>query len=93
MSKVLITPLLACHITQTMSAAPPERTHFHDSSVHKATYDEGHVSTSEPKGSKGSRGQITRNPREAGNPYGVSVFVDEYANWAEKAGRDARAPC
>ena len=25
------------------------------------------------------RGELTRNPRESGNPYGVSVFVDEYA--------------
>uniref|UniRef100_A0A7R9VW83 Uncharacterized protein n=1 Tax=Chlamydomonas euryale TaxID=1486919 RepID=A0A7R9VW83_9CHLO len=41
---------------------------------------------SEPEkfGAKGGRGEITRNPREAGNPYGVSVFVDEYAQWGTK---------
>ena len=33
---------------------------------------------------QGNRGEITRNPREAGNPYGVSVFVDEYAKWGTK---------
>lgn len=33
---------------------------------------------------KGLRGELTRNPREAGNPYGVSVFVDEYAQWGSK---------
>ena len=69
---------------QTASAAQPERTHFHDSSVLKAIYDDGHVSSLEPTGSKGNRGQITRNPREAGNPYGMSVFVDEYAQWGQK---------
>ncbi|KAG1671904.1 hypothetical protein FOA52_003471 [Chlamydomonas sp. UWO 241] len=35
-------------------------------------------------GAKGSRGEISRNPREGGNPYGVSVFVDEYATWGAK---------
>ncbi len=36
-------------------------------------------------GSKGgARGEITRNPKEGGNPYGVSVFVDEYATWQTK---------
>lgn len=38
----------------------------------------------EPLGSKGSRGEMTRNPREAGNPYGISVYVDEYAKWQTK---------
>jgi hypothetical protein len=33
---------------------------------------------------QGSRGEISRNPREGGNPYGVSVFVDEYATWGTK---------
>ncbi|KAG2500636.1 hypothetical protein HYH03_001403 [Edaphochlamys debaryana] len=32
-------------------------------------------------GGKGNRGEITRRPGESGNPYGVSVFVDEYATW------------
>lgn len=32
-------------------------------------------------GGKGARGELTRRPGEAGNVYGVSVFVDEYAKW------------
>lgn len=32
-------------------------------------------------GGKGARGEITRRPGESGNPYGVSVFVDEYGKW------------
>eukprot|EP00199_Chlamydomonas_sp_CCMP681_P006215 CAMPEP_0119108836 /NCGR_PEP_ID=MMETSP1180-20130426/15706_1 /TAXON_ID=3052 ORGANISM="Chlamydomonas cf sp, Strain CCMP681" /NCGR_SAMPLE_ID=MMETSP1180 /ASSEMBLY_ACC=CAM_ASM_000741 /LENGTH=214 /DNA_ID=CAMNT_0007094499 /DNA_START=141 /DNA_END=785 /DNA_ORIENTATION=+ len=35
-------------------------------------------------GGKGGRGEVTRNPAEAGNPYGVSVFVDEYSKWGTK---------
>lgn len=35
-------------------------------------------------GRGGSMGELTRNPKEAGNPYGVSVFVDEYAQWQTK---------
>ena len=64
--------------------APPAKTHFSDSTTVKAIYDTSHLSASEPTGSKGTRGEITRNPREAGNPYGVSVFVDEYARWQTK---------
>ncbi|KAG2443755.1 hypothetical protein HXX76_002101 [Chlamydomonas incerta] len=32
-------------------------------------------------GGKGARGEITRRPGESGNPYGVSVYVDEYGKW------------
>ncbi|KAL6756383.1 hypothetical protein V8C86DRAFT_2649193 [Haematococcus lacustris] len=39
--------------------------------------------------SKGSRGEMTRNPGESGNPWGVSVFVDEYATWGKQAGSAA----
>ena len=35
-------------------------------------------------GGKGNRGAITRRPGESGNPYGVNVFVDEYAQWGQK---------
>jgi hypothetical protein len=35
-------------------------------------------------GGKGARGELTRRPGEAGSPYGVSVFVDEYAQWGRK---------
>ncbi|KAG2436633.1 hypothetical protein HYH02_011567 [Chlamydomonas schloesseri] len=32
-------------------------------------------------GGKGARGEISRRPGESGNPYGVSVFSDEYSKW------------
>lgn len=35
-------------------------------------------------GAKGARGEMSRNPNEGGNPYGVKVFVDEYAQWQNK---------
>ncbi len=44
--------------------------HLREAAAHK------HVSEGpEFGGSKGSRGEVTRHPREAGNPYGVQVRV------------------
>lgn len=48
------------------------------------TLDVSRDPSSMPLGSKGSRGEITRRPVEAGSAYGVSVFVDEYAQWPAK---------
>jgi len=39
------------------------------------------------------RGELTRNPRESGNPYGVSVFVDEYAKWGTQLLGRTRKEC
>lgn len=35
-------------------------------------------------GRNGCRGELTRHPREAGNPYGMSVWADDYAKWGTK---------
>lgn len=37
-------------------------------------------------GRSGCRGELVRHPAEAGNPYGVSTFVDDYAGWGTKLG-------
>lgn len=39
------------------------------------------MSTYASAGRSGSRGEMTRNPGEAGSVYGVSVFSDEYSKW------------
>jgi len=61
-----------------------DRSHYIKNSLAKDSLDPTHLGTSEMAGSKGTRGEITRNPKEAGNPYGVSVYVDEYAKWQAK---------
>jgi hypothetical protein len=40
--------------------------------------------TMEDNVDKARRGPMTRRPQEGGNPYGVSVYVDEYAEWGTK---------
>jgi len=35
-------------------------------------------------GRGGQRGELTRHPGEAGNVYGMSTFVDDYAQWGSK---------
>jgi len=42
------------------------------------TYEEG-KRHADPPGRGGARGEISRNPREAGAKYGPCVFADEYA--------------
>lgn len=61
---------------------PMDRTHFAKSTLRKDTYDTTRRQpTEDVAAGKGSRGEISRNPNESGNVYGVSVFVDEYAKW------------
>mmetsp|Transcript_37553 Transcript_37553/g.83620 ORF Transcript_37553/g.83620 Transcript_37553/m.83620 type:complete len:219 (-) Transcript_37553:362-1018(-) len=57
----------------------PDRTHFKQGTIGKVQSDDSVATTT--VGGKGARGEITRNPKESGNVYGVSVFVDEYAKW------------
>ncbi|GAX82809.1 hypothetical protein CEUSTIGMA_g10235.t1 [Chlamydomonas eustigma] len=61
-----------------------DRSHFVKNSLATDRLDPTHLGTSEVIGSKGTRGEITRNPKESGNPYGISVYVDEYAKWQTK---------
>eukprot|EP00197_Chlamydomonas_leiostraca_P010372 CAMPEP_0202860620 /NCGR_PEP_ID=MMETSP1391-20130828/2265_1 /ASSEMBLY_ACC=CAM_ASM_000867 /TAXON_ID=1034604 /ORGANISM="Chlamydomonas leiostraca, Strain SAG 11-49" /LENGTH=214 /DNA_ID=CAMNT_0049539831 /DNA_START=229 /DNA_END=873 /DNA_ORIENTATION=- len=68
---------------------PPDFTHSLRSPLTKGDLQDGqHLTASHgtEAAGKGNRGEITRNPREAGNPYGVSVFCDEYSQWGSKLG-------
>lgn len=38
----------------------------------------------ESRGKAGVRGQLTRTPHESGSLYGLSVYVDKYALWADR---------
>eukprot|EP00798_Chlamydomonas_sp_ICE-L_P015870 gene15870-22000_t len=61
---------------------PANRTHYNKGTLRKDAYDGTRkLPEEETAGGKGSRGEITRNPKEGGNVYGVSVFVDEYSKW------------
>lgn len=52
---------------------------FHKTQAMKQATEDLTKSGPEIGGRGGQRGEVTRNPREGGNPYGMSVFVDEYA--------------
>lgn len=41
-------------------------------------------STGAGTGKMGRMGDFTRNPKEAGSVYGVSIWADEYAQWGNK---------